>query len=255
MPQPTCSVVIITHNRAGYLSQAVQSVLAQTFTDFELLIIDDASTDNTAQVVRSFADARIRYVENKNNMGISRSRNKGLHAARGMYVAMLDSDDRWCSKEKLDKQIRYLELHQEYQAVGSHARVIDQNGKVVGERNPPDTYKKIRPGFLWKNIFINSSVLFRRQTLVNAGGYDEKLIIGEDYDAWLKLGIKGSLANIPECLVDYRLHEGNVTRQSKQALRQSLIIITRYRKDYPGFTIAWLRRFFRYMIACLLLRQ
>ena len=131
MDKNLISIIIITRNRAGFISKAIESALGQSFPDWELIIIDDASQDNTGEIIKSYIakDARIKYFRNDEHLRISKSRNKALSLARGEYVAVLDSDDVWSDRDKLKKQYEFLERNKDYVLVGGGVIVIDEFGK------------------------------------------------------------------------------------------------------------------------------
>ena len=124
------SIIILTYNRAGFISEAIKSALEQSFSDWELIIIDDASQDNTREIAEDYAkkDSRIKYFRNDEHLRISKSRNKALGLARGEYVAVLDSDDVWSDRDKLKKQYEFLERNKDYVLVGGGVIVIDEFG-------------------------------------------------------------------------------------------------------------------------------
>jgi len=244
---PQVSVNIITHNRENFLSTAIDSVLTQSFEDWELIIVDDYSTDNTSLLMSKYVkkDSRIKYFKNNINLGISKSRNLALGLSSGNFVAVLDSDDYWLNTNKLQLQVDFLNSSN-YVLVGSNCQLIDNIGNKIGYYFNNTTDKQIRNSFLFKNQFVNSSVLFLKKIAVDSGAYDEKLSIGEDYDLFLRIGEKGKIANLNDILVAYRQHDGNVTSsKTLAALEDNLTIIKRYKDFYPNYFFALARRFFR----------
>ena len=246
------SVIIPTYNRVHYISKAIESVTAQTYTDWELIIIDDASTDNTHHVVKNYIenDMRIRYIRQPKNVGISRNRNTGIAVATGMYIAMLDSDDVWLDKEKLAKQVAFLEKNTEYALVGTWVRKIDQNGVPIGEMTFATDNRTIRQAILCRNQFVQSSVLFTKKAAEDVGLYNPVFVVNEDYDLWLSIGKKYKFANLPSFATGYRVHTGSIIRQKRLlAARLHLDIIKKYRYDYPRFGLAWCKGYIRLLIA------
>lgn len=251
-PLPKISIVIVTYNRADLLPKATASVLAQSFRDFELLIIDDGSIDGTEAYARGLAarDERVKYFKNELNLGISKSRNRGVALARGEYIAMLDSDDYWIDTDKLKIQAAYLGAHPEIGLIGTGIRCEDEQGAVLKEDIFMADDEKIRGCMLWKNQIAQSSVLFRKSAFVKAGGYDESFSIGEDYDLWLKIGKDWKFANLPEAMVAYLIHSGGITKERRfQTISATDKIICRYRKDYPGYLKARLKSGLRFLKA------
>jgi len=242
---PKVSVIIITYNRANLLTKAVASVLTQDYLDFELIIIDDASSDNTSEVVPE--DSRIKYFRNETNLGISKSRNRGVSLATGEYVAMLDSDDYWLVNNKLSKQVSYLDSNLEVGLVGTAIRCEDEQGVFLKEDIFETSDKNIRAKLLWKNQFAQSSILFRKKYFSN---YDESLSIGEDYDLWLKIGCDSKLANLPDVMVAYLIHSGSITKQKIfKTIMATDKIICRYKNNYPGYFKARIKTVLRLLIS------
>lgn len=251
---PKISINIITYNRAAYLPEAIRSVLEQSFSDWELIIVDDASTDNTESVVKNFiaADSRVKYFKNDQNKGVARSRNRALMASQGDFIAVLDSDDLWCNTEKLQKQLEVFVSNKDAVLVGGNGVIIDKNGVEHGDYICASSDKQIRQKFLLKNQFIHSSVMFSRQVAAS-GGYDESLVVGEDYDLFLRLGKGGKISNLPFCVVKYRKHDSNQSKEKiLSALKDNLKIIARYKNNYPNYCIALCRRYVRFLIGTLL---
>lgn len=242
---PKVSVIIISYNRADLLPKAISSVLSQSYQDFELLIIDDASIDNTTQVIPQ--DSRIKYYLNETNLGISKSRNKGVSLASGGYIAMLDSDDYWTSSEKLAKQVAYLDSQVEVALIGTAIRCENENALVLKEDIFETDDEKIRAKLLWKNQFAQSSVLFRKKAFNN---YDESLDIGEDYDLWLRIGCHYKLANLPDVMVAYLIHSQGITKQKRlKTIMATDRIVRRYKDNYPGYFKARLKTILRLIMS------
>ena len=244
------SIIILTYNRAGFISEAIESALEQSFPDWELIVIDDASEDNTREIVEEYIvrDSRIKYFRNDEHLRISKSRNKALSLALGEYVAVLDSDDVWSDRDKLKKQYGFLEGNKDYVLIGGGVIVIDEYGKEIRRYFNRESDENIRGKILFQNQFAHSSVMFRREAALKAGGYDENLNIGEDYDLWLKLGALGKMANIKEYLLKYRVHSGNVTLKRVEALKNNIAIIRKYKNRYPNYYLAYARRALRLLM-------
>lgn len=200
------SVIIPTYNREYLVSQAIQSVLTQTYRDFELIVVDDASDDNTEAVVNNFNDSRIRYIKHEKNAGVSAARNTGIIAARGEYIAFLDSDDKWLP-EKLEKQLRlFKQSPPEVGVIYTWWRVINNRTQVESIRSP-----KYR-GFLLQNLLYNnlvgtpSTVIAKREAFDKGVTFDINLRCCEDWDVWLQLAQHYDFDFVSEPLVEYRDH-------------------------------------------------
>ncbi|MFA5770899.1 MAG: glycosyltransferase family 2 protein [Patescibacteria group bacterium] len=251
------SINLITYNRANYLKVAIESVLAQTFLDWELIVVDDCSTDTTVDLIKAYSanDRRIKYFKNSINFGIGKSRNLALEFSTGKYIAVLDSDDYWADNDKLQKQLNLLDSG-EYILVGGGCQIIDELGNKKNKYLNPQTDEQIRNIFLIKNPFVNSGVVFLKNAAIKSGGYDESLRVGEDYDLFLKLGCIGKMFNVPTVFVNYRKHEQNVSRiKVVSALEDNITIIRRYKNDYPNYFIAIFRRLFRLFLVKLFFRK
>ncbi len=236
--------MICTYNRADYISKSIHSVLNQTFKNFEVIIVDDCSTDDTKQIIGAFNDHRIKYFFNEDNLGITRSRNRALQLSSGEYIAVLDSDDYWTDDTKLEKQIGFLENNLDFALVGTQSKIIDERDNEVGEIVSELEDAKIRNRILLKNQFTHSSVLYRKDALLN--GYNQSLFIWEDYFAWLEIGKRFKFANLPIFATAYRKHSSNISRNKK--IRGTLTmqkILNYFRKDYPHYLIATIKNILR----------
>jgi len=193
------SVIIPTYNRAEFLKIAIESVLNQTFKEFELLIIDDGSTDNTKDIVNSFNDEKIRYIHYTENQGPSYARNIGIKNSQSNFIAFLDSDDSW-KKEKLEIQYKTMMENPEY--LLSHTEEIwYKDGRIL---NPKKIHKKQHGDVFRQSLRLcaisMSTVMVRRKLFEIVGLFDEKLIVCEDYDMWLRVTARFPVFLIPEYL-------------------------------------------------------
>lgn len=245
---PLVTILVATYNRANYISLALESAERQTFRDWELLVLDDGSTDNTEEIVAAHIarDPRIRYVRHAKNKGIAENRNSGLALARGAYVAVLDSDDMWTDDRKLERQIEHLKTNPDCVAVGTFVTVINEMGAEIGRFAYETNDAGIRSRILLRNQFAQSSILYRLDAARAAGGYDASYRVNDDYDLWLKMGARGALANIPEYTTAYREHSGGITKEKKlKAALEHLDIIRKHRAQYPRYGIATLKAWAR----------
>jgi glycosyltransferase involved in cell wall biosynthesis len=238
---PKISIIIPTFNRARYIVEAIKSVQDQILDKWEMIVVDDGSTDNTESIVRGFMekDSRISYFKNEKNLGIAMTRNRGVSLAQAPYIAMLDSDDRWASPDKLIKQISFLEKNKELGIVGTNASFMDENGKTVGKRtNFPSEDPGIRKTELYRNILMQSGLVIRKSAIEKAGGYDPKFSIFDDHDLWLKIGKDYEFMILPSVDLSYRVHKGGITMAKRiKTAKEGMEILFKYRKYYPGFMI------------------
>ncbi|HEX3071685.1 MAG TPA: glycosyltransferase [Thermoanaerobaculia bacterium] len=198
------TVLLATYNDEPFLGAAIDSVLAQTFSDFELLIVLDASTDRSRDIVESYRDPRVRLLVNETNLGLAASLNRGLAIIASEYVARLDGND-LCFPERLARQVAYLDANPDVALAGSQAALIDVAGRRVGSLRRPVTSLGIR----WHRVFgspvIHSSAMFRRAIVWDTlGGYDGGFRFGEDFEVWNRLAKEHAIGNLPEALVAYR---------------------------------------------------
>ncbi len=220
------SVVIPVHNGEKYLAQAIESVLAQTFRDFELLIVDDGSTDRSAEIIRTYTerDPRVRCLSQENR-GVAAAGNRGLQAARHEWVARLDADDIFLP-EKLERQVDFLRRNPDAKILGTLACFINHAGRLLGlvgtegPYTPAEFYRLVRENR--PIYFVNSSTLMHRDTVLALGGYREPFAPAEDVDLWIRMAEQGHLMlKVPEPLLLYRMHGESLTMT--QNARQRLL--------------------------------
>lgn len=202
---PRVTVLMAVHNGERWLSEAVQSILGQTFHDFEFLIIDDGSTDASLEIVTQFADERIRLIRNEQNCGLAASLNRGMALASGEYVARMDCDDVSLPR-RLEKQVSFLDANPEIAVCGSRVRTI---GRAIEEvwlyPLEPDV---IRCQLLFENALAHPSVMLRRKIFDSYRlSYDQTFPCSQDYDLWVRTARHAPLANVDDVLLFYRLHE------------------------------------------------
>lgn len=197
------------YNADRYVKLAINSILNQSYTNLELIIIEDGSSDDSLQIIESIVDDRIRLIKNGTNRGQIYTRNLGLDIANGDYVTMFDADD-IAYADKFEKQIRFLEKNEHISMLGTWARFIDKNGnRLKGGwklRARPD---KIPSIMLFKNYFLQSTVVYRKECIKNFS-FKKGFEIAEDYMIWLEIIERFKSWNLQEYLVDYRIHESSV---------------------------------------------
>lgn len=191
------------YDRAPLVGQAIESVLAQSFRDFELLVLDDGSTDGSGEVARRYRDPRIRIVRHERNRGIPYTRNHGLALARGELLAILDSDD-VAYPRRLARQVAFLDAHPKIAAVGSWARRIRPDGRRALPALRPIRPREIRARIPFSTCFKNPTMMGRTAAM-REFGYREEFVICQDIDMWSRMSAKYPLANLPDYLVRYRL--------------------------------------------------
>lgn len=211
------SVIILTYNRADLIMEAIESVLAQSYTDYEIIVIDDGSTDNTAQVLHELIEmGNIRYIWQE-NQGECAARNHGLRQARGEYVAFLDSDDLWLP-QKLEAQVTCLEAYPEGGLVqSSFLKFDDATGKNLGIRDTNWFSGRVYPQILmhWSDLMAIDAVLIPLKVLQHVGGFDESLKRGLDLELWWRISRYYPFIAMPDVLTKVRVHSGSVSGADK----------------------------------------
>lgn len=212
---PLLSVILPVFNGEKYLDEAIVSMLHQTFQDFELLIINDGSYDNSEQIINSFSDQRIRYLKNDSNKGLVYSLNKGLEHAKGKFIARMDADD-ISYPERLENQYHFLLSNPDIAVIDGQQAFIDENGNPTGLYNSEitgcDTIKQKMP---WQNCMGHPSVMMRAEVIK---AYLYRQAVYEDYDLWLRMlndGLK--LERTTEPLLWYRVHQQSIIAKSQSA--------------------------------------
>ena len=223
--KPKISVVMPFYNCEKYLDQSIQSVLDQKFSDFEFLIINDASTDGSDEVVKKYVhDPRIVYIKNTSNQRITRNLNMGIDRARADIIARMDGDD-ICDVTRFEKQYAFLQAHENVVLVGSDATLIDGEDTVLGRKTKPVDVNVIKKDIFLYSPFIHPSVMFRKDAIVLVGKYDERYSVCQDYALWFKVVFAGyDVANISEELVHYRIYANSSHKHAKEIAKNTFII-------------------------------
>lgn len=247
MDNPLVSVIIPTYNRKEYVLRAIESVLRQTYSPLEIMVIDDSSTDNTAAAVRAFSQghANIFFIQNDRNIGFVRNLNKSIGMAKGKYIARLDDDDVWIDPKKIEKQVDFLEHHRGYVLVGGGVVKVNKNKQELIRYLPFQKDEDIRRVLLVDNVFAHSAVVFSKDAFEKSGGYDEQFGFFADWALWLQFGVLGKLANIQDFFINYldQEEDGKKSQRDFQIRRRLLAKIQlhkKYKKHYPGSQKAFL---------------
>ena len=217
---PVVTVLMPVYNCELYIKEAINSILNQTFTDYELIIIDDCSTDSTAEIIKDYSDSRIIFFEKDTNSGYTNSLNYGLSVAKGEYIARMDGDD-ISLPTRLEKQFHFLNSNPDIILCGTSYSIIQQRGVFY----MPQTYEEIKINLLLANCLVHPSVMFRKDVFLQHNLlYDLQMEPAEDYDLWVKLAAIGKLHNLQECLLLYRVHNAQVSairsKKQKEAANQ-----------------------------------
>lgn len=211
------SVVMSVYNAEKYLRAAIESILQQTYEDFELILIDDRSTDSSTEIMCQYEekDSRVILIKNEENLGLTKSLNRGLQCARGEYIARMDADD-ISAPDRLDKQAAFLDQHPDYTFVSCIAQYIDENGNLEQMRLFPETNEEIYDMMPKVDAVMHPGVMFRREDVAKIGNYCEDFRVVQDYDLWFRGMAAGyKFYNIQEPLLLFRRNESYNTRKSR----------------------------------------
>lgn len=237
MTKPFVSVLIPAYNAEKYISEALQSVLDQTYEEFEIVIIDDNSTDTTWEVIQSFADqdSRIKPYQNEENLKVVQTRNKAFRLAsdKAKYYAIMDADDIMLPT-RLQRQITFLETNDDYGIVGGDLVLIDEESKAIKERQYPHTDSEIRQEMGWRNMIPQPATTLRAKVIDELGGYE----VGpydraQDYELWCRIGTKYKLGNLRGAVLKYRMFKGQGKyTHLKETIKSTLRVQGKYRSEY-----------------------
>jgi glycosyltransferase involved in cell wall biosynthesis len=236
MSRPKVTVLMSVYNGEIYLREAIESILSQTFRDFEFIILNDGSEDDSAQIIERYCDTRIKVVENRQNLGLTRSLNRGLSMAQGEYIARMDADD-ISFPNRLGAQVGFLDSNPEVGVLGTGFQLIDQLGKTGETLLFPGEHGLLR----WMMCFFfnpvaHPTVMMRREMVSMAGGYNEQLSTSQDFDLWRRLSELTCLSNLPEVFLYLRKHKGNVSstrfqQQQENSFRISQQLISQIMQE------------------------
>ena len=247
---PRVSIIIPTYNRVKMLEKSIESVFAQSYKDWELIIIDDASSDETEVRMKELdsKEEAVRYmrIPKIENKGISEYLNIGLRNARGKYIARIDDDDYWCHKDKLKLQVEFMENNPEYVVVGGGVILVDGNGDELFRYLKKETDEEIRSFALFSNPFTHATVLFKKDLALKLGGY--KIIKHvEDMELWLRMGKHGKLYNMKEYFITYMTAGQNKSfTHQRENSRTVLEVLKMHKDDYPNFNKAFMLNYTQY---------
>ena len=217
--RPLVSVVLAVYNGARHLERSLASVTGQRFTDFELIVIDDGSTDGTADILSALQRSEPRaIVVRQDNRGLTASLNRGIAMARGTYIARQDADDE-SLPERFERQVAWLDAHPSVAAVGTRADVIDGSGAVIGALATAGGQQAVKRGLMTlRTTPVHGSVMMRTEALRTVGGYREAFCLCQEYDLWLRLISRFEIDNLPDTLYRWRMDRGAVyaTRRTEQ---------------------------------------
>ncbi len=247
---PVVSIVLPTQNRAHSLYKSIDSVINQSFEDWELFVIDNFSTDDTPKLMEKYCkqDLRIQYfsIPKSDSEGITDYLNFGVNKASGKYIGRMDDDDYWYCKDKLKKQVEFLDNNKEYCVVGGGVILIDDKGNHLFKYYKKETDEEIRKFMLFSNPFTHTTVLFRKEVIEKVGGYPPGII--EDWNLWLRMGKEGKMYNFPEYFACYTTAGQNLSfRIQRKQAKRILSLIKGFKKDYPNYKKAYFLNLSQYI--------
>lgn len=240
----TISVILSVYNGKPHVEQAINSILAQTYREFEFLIVDDGSTDGTAEILADLSkrDSRVRVMTNEKNLGLTKSLNKALRQAQGEFTARMDADD-IALPTRLEKQCNFLQMNPEIGVVGTGFEWIDDDGTVIGKPSLMTNQETLHTALIRTNPFLHGSILMRRALLNEVRGYNDQFKKAQDYDLWLRLSSRCQFATLPEILMQKRMNKHMISFQNEREQLQ-FAVKARWnalqRKDYPLWTLIYL---------------
>ncbi len=237
MTTPRVTVLIAVYNGERFIRSAIDSILNQTFNQFELLIVDDASIDTTRAIIETFSDPRIRIIQNDRNQGAAFSRNRGISESIGEYIAVLDADD-IMYPHRLEQQVAFLDAHQEITLVGGAYDVIGQDDNLLTTIRHPTHPLIIKWMLLFRNVIATSTCMFRKVAAIDVGGYDNRLIVVQDYSFLVRLSKRFLLAQLPDVISAYRISTSGLTSTQPDLLQNEALEVSReYIKAITGYEV------------------
>lgn len=237
MKTPRVTVLMSVFNGEKFVAEAVNSVLDQTFTDFEFLIFDDKSTDSSLEILRSYSDPRIRLVENAENMGLTKNLADGMNMSRGEFVARMDADD-ICMLDRIERQLEYLDAHPEISVLGSAVTFFDESDREFIAHQPLH-HEEIKCALFYGFTMLHPSVMMRKRDFEKyALNYDSTFRVSQDHDLWTRAVRVLRFANLNSSLLKMRNHENKLGKTRKQ-LQKELSDLVRTRQLHElGLTVS-----------------
>lgn len=242
MWNPKISIVMSTFNDSKFIWETIESVINQDFKDFEFIIINDCSTDNTLNIIKQYInkDKRIYLINNKSNLWLTKNLNKWIKISKWKYVARIDSDDIWFNTSKLKQQFNFMEKNIDYWICGTWVIFIDEDWRELDKIINRETDQEIRNNISWSNQFAHPSVIIRKNILDKVWLYNENIKVAQDYDLWLRVWTISKFYNLKSYLLKYRIRKWSISwkKRYKQKI-SALKSFIKYWKHYPN-KITWL---------------
>ncbi len=236
MSEPKISIIMPVYNTQDYLAEAIESVLDQTFYDFELIIVDDDSSDKTLNIAKKYAkkDERIKIIKNEINKNIGASLNNGIYYSSAKIIARMDGDD-ISMPTRLEKQYKLLSKNKELAVVGCNMITIDEEGNEIGRRSYTTDSEALKKKMFRYSPFAHPSTMYRKEVFQESGGYNPALSPTEDLDLWMKIGRKYELSNVPEYLFKYRVYKRSSSHKRLRNVEIKVLLIRIYAVFFYGY--------------------
>jgi hypothetical protein len=226
MSQPEVAVLMAVYNGADHIQTAINAILAQSYTNFEFIIINDGSTDQTAEILNNIHDSRVRIIH-QDNIGLAASLNRGINLTNSRYVARQDHDD-ISDIRRLEKQVKYLDKNPSCSLLGTRAYILRDNRIIVHAHDHPTLSNVLKYELLFNNPFVHSSVMFRNNCVKELGGYTTSPLRQppEDYELWSRIARVHDVANLPERLMIYRETPGSISRRGDNPFLEKIVVFS-----------------------------
>lgn len=246
---PKISVLMPVYNAEAYLQESIESILDQTFTDFEFIIIDGCSTDKSYEIIKQYEtkDCRIVAIRTCENLKLIETLNLGIKIAKGKYIARMDADDISLSN-RLRKQFDYMESNHGIGISGGTMQIVDKKGAVIGQRRYHLKDEEIRKNIFRYSPFSHPLIIIRRSVLDKAGFYDPKYNDAEDYELYFRIGRHSKFGNLADILIKYRVHEKSVTISKIQKMEARTLEIRRKYSNGHGYSMTLFDKLYNLVI-------
>ncbi len=234
MKIPKVTVLMSVYNGEKYLREAIDSILSQTFKDFEFLILNDGSTDKTAEILKSYQDPRIKIINNEKNIGLTKSLNKGLKIAKGNYIARQDADD-ISLPTRFEEELKFLKKNSNVALVGTDYFLINEKDKIINTINCLTENRKLKEKLLEGNQFAHGSIIFKKECIEKIGMYREEFKFAQDFDFTLRITEEFDVANIPKSLYKWRINIDSVSVKKKTLQDKYALLAIELAKERKKF--------------------
>ncbi|MEN6293489.1 MAG: glycosyltransferase family 2 protein [Methanobacterium sp.] len=244
--KPTVSVIIATYNRAYLIGRAIKSILDQTFQDFELIIVDDGSSDNTKELITKYMqeDPRIKYIKNKRNLGLPKTRNEAIKVAQGKYIGLLDDDDEWLPN-KLEKQVNKFQSTPKTVGLVYCGLIYISRNEKPSKTIIPKLKGNLFTDILKGNFFGSSTPLIKKECFEKSGFFDGNFSNGEDWDMWIRISKNYEIDYVPEALTLYYVHGNQMSANFNDTIEGFEKILKKHNEDINNYPSVYSTHLFR----------